>query len=83
MALENEVSNALNETVKIINIEFDALMGSYEYMKDFDIGDECTLEIPEMSLSADARLIGCYEVMKSGQWSMTMEFGTPILRRYL
>lgn len=83
VALENEVSNALNETVKIINIEFDALMGSYEYMKDFDIGDECTLEIPEMSLSADARLIGCYEVMKSGQWSMTMEFGTPILRRYL
>ena len=50
-------------------------------MKDFDIGDECTLEIPEMSLSADARLIGCYEVMKSGQWSMSMEFGTPIIRR--
>lgn len=80
-ALENEASNALNETIKIVNIEFDALSGSYEYMKDFDIGDECTLEIPEMSLSADARLIGCYEVMKSGQWSMSMEFGTPIIRR--
>ena len=81
-ALDNEVVNALYETVKITNIEFDALTGSYEYMKDFDIGDLCTLEIPEMSLSADARLIGCYEVMKSGQWSMSMEFGTPILRRY-
>ena len=80
-ALDNEASNALNETIKIVNIEFDALSGSYEYMKDFDIGDECTLEIPEMSLSADARLIGCYEVMKSGQWSMSMEFGTPIIRR--
>lgn len=80
-ALDNEIENALNETVKVVNVEFDALMGSYEYMQDFEIGDLCTIEIPEMSLSADARLIGCYEVMKSGQWSMSMEFGTPIIRR--
>lgn len=80
-ALDNEIENALNEAVKVVNVEFDALAGSYEYMQDFDIGDLCTLEIPEMSLSADARLIGCYEVMKSGQWSMSMEFGTPIIRR--
>ena len=55
--------------------------GSYEYMTDFDLGDLCSIEIPEINLSAHARLIGCYEVMKSGQWSMTMEFGTPIILR--
>ena len=70
----------MSENAKIVNMEFDASSGSYEYMKDFDIGDECTIEIPKMYLSADARLIGCYEVMKSGQWSMTMEFGTPIIK---
>lgn len=78
-ALENEGMNELNSKVKIINVEFDAMEGSYEYMADFDIGDLCSIEIPEMSLSAEARLIGCYEVIKSGQWTMTMEFGTPIL----
>lgn len=80
IALDNEALNALQNRVKIVNLEFDASAGSYEYMKDFDIGDECTVEVHEMHLSADARLIGCYEVMKSGQWSMTMEFGTPIIK---
>lgn len=78
-ALDNEASNALAEHIRTINVEFDAMEGSYEYMKDFDLGDLCSIEIPEMSLSAQARLIGCYEVMKSGQWIMTMEFGTPII----
>lgn len=80
LALENEALNKMSENAKIVNMEFDASSGSYEYMRDFDIGDECTIEIPKMYLSADARLIGCYEVMKSGQWSMTMEFGTPIIK---
>lgn len=80
-ALDNEASNALTECIKTINVEFDAMEGSYEYMTDFDLGDKCSIEIPEMGLSAQARLIGCHEVMKSGQWTMTMEFGTPIILR--
>lgn len=79
-ALDNEAVNALDKTPVIINVEFDAAAGSYEYMKDFDIGYKCSIEIAKMSLSADARLIGCYEVMKSGKWIMTMEFGEPILK---
>lgn len=66
--------------IRTLNVEFDALVGSYEYMQDFDIGDICNLEIPEVGISANIRLIGCYEVIKSGSWSLTMEFGTPILK---
>lgn len=80
-ALDNEAANSLTDRIKTVNVEFDAMEGSYEYMKDFDLGDLCSIEIPEMSLSAQARLIGCYEVMKSGQLTMTMEFGTPIILR--
>lgn len=80
IAMDDEALNKLQNTAKIVNLEFDASSGSYEYMKDFDIGDECTIEIEKMHLSANARLIGCHEVMKSGQWSMTMEFGTPIIK---
>lgn len=81
LALENEAINGLGDYPKTINVEFDAIEGSYEYMVDFDIGDLCNIEIPEVNFSAQARLIGCYEVMKSGKWTMTMEFGTPIIIR--
>lgn len=79
-ALENEALTFLEETVRITNVEFDTSAASYEYMKDFDIGDKCTLEIPEMHLSLDARIVACYEVAKSGQWTMSLEFGTPIIK---
>lgn len=78
-AMDAEGLNELKNYIKVINMEFDAMAGSYEYMEDFDLGDLCTIEIDTMKLSAKARLIGCYEVMKSGEWTMTMEFGTPLI----
>ena len=80
-ALEAEGKADLVNRVKLINVEFDAMEGSYEYMSDFDIGDKCNIEIPEVNISADAILIGCYEVIKSGTHNLTLEFGTPIVRR--
>lgn len=67
--------------IRTINVTFDSMEGSYEYMQDFDLGDVCNIEIPEIGISAEARLIGCYEVVKDGVWSMSMEFGTPILKK--
>ncbi len=80
-ALDTEGYNELQNHIKTINVEFDAMEGSYEYMQDFDLGDKCSVEIHKMDLSLDARLIGCYEVMKAGKWTMTMEFGTPIIKK--
>lgn len=77
-AMDAEGQTELLETIKLINIEFDAIAGSYEYGVDFNLGDLCSVEIVNMGLTADVRLIGCYEVMKEGTWSMSMEFGTPI-----
>lgn len=72
--------NALSEKVKKINIDFTAITGSYEYRKDFDLGDKCSIQIPEINLNADAILIGCYEVIKQGVNTLTLEFGEPILK---
>lgn len=77
-AMDQEGYTELLETIKEINIEFDAIAGSYEYGVDFDLGDLCSVEIVNMGLTADVRLIGCYEVMKEGTWTMSMEFGTPM-----
>lgn len=80
-ALISEGHTELNERIKTVNVEFDAMEGSYEYMIDFDLGDKCNVEIPEMEISANAVLIGCYEVIKKGIWSLTLEFGTPVMKR--
>lgn len=66
---------------RTMNFEFDAMTGSYVYMQDFDIGDICSIEIAEVGISVNARLIGCYEVIKGNVWSLTLEFGTPIVKR--
>lgn len=82
MALEGEGRSEKNSNwTRTMNVEFNALVGSYEYMQDFDIGDVCNIEINEVGISANVRLIGCYEVIKSGSWSLTLEFGTPIIKR--
>jgi hypothetical protein len=81
-AMEAEGRSEKNSSwTRTMNVEFDAVSGSYEYMQDFDLGDICSVEIQEVGVSADARLIGCYEVIKQGVWTLTMEFGTPIIKR--
>ena len=80
-ALISEGNSELNDWIKTVNVEFDAMEGSYEYMDDFDLGDKCNIEITEMDISANAVLIGCYEVIKKGIWSLTLEFGTPVMKR--
>lgn len=79
-ALRSEGHTELLDRVKTVNVEFDAMEGSYEYMVDFDLGDICSIEIPEIGISMDAVLIGCFEVIKKGTWSLTLEFGTPIIK---
>jgi hypothetical protein len=78
-ALENEAHLEILKRTKTVSVEFDALVGSYEYMTDFNLGDKCNVEIPEIGFYADSRLIGCYEVIKNGAHALTLEFGTPII----
>lgn len=79
--VKDEAFGVLNgDYPKLVNVTFDAMESSYTYMEDFDLGDVCSVEIPEMGISADARIIGCYEVIKDGKWEMTLEFGEPILQ---
>lgn len=70
----------LQDHVKTIKVDFDAMQGSYTYKEDFDIGDKCSIEINEIGLSADAVLIGCYEVISKGVWTLELEFDTPTIK---
>lgn len=76
-AILAEGREELTNHIKTISLEFDVMQGSYEYLEDFDLGDKCSIELAELHLSADAVLVGCYEVIKQGVWTLTMEFGAP------
>lgn len=64
------------------NIEFQIYRGSYQYMIDYDLGDLISVEISEIGLSLDARIISCYEVVKEGVWELTLEIGTPLIKTF-
>lgn len=76
-----------NEVVKNYadkqNIEFKIYRGSYKYMEDYDLGDLISVEISEIGLSVDARIVACYEVVKKGVWELTLEIGTPLRVNYV
>lgn len=65
------------------NIEFKIYRGSYKYMEDYDLGDLISIEINEIGLSVDARIVACYEVVKKGVWELTLEIGTPLRVNYI
>ena len=79
-ALDDESRNRLSDCEKTFNIEFDVESGSYVYMQDFDLGDKCDIEVSGVVMM-EARLIACYEVIKEGEWSMSLEFGTPLIKK--
>ena len=80
-AVMSDAKSALASYTDVYNFDFDAEFGSYEYLEDFDLGDLVSVTVPEIGLSADARIVACYEVVKNGVWSMSIEVGTPIIRK--
>ena len=78
-ALSQEGHNELLEHKNILSINFDTIIGSYEYINDFDLGDLCSIEITDFNLSADAVLTSIYEVIKKGQHILNLEFEYYVL----
>ena len=81
LAVLQASTNLLSDSQDKLNLSFEIFNGSYEYMIDFDLGDIVSVEIPEMNLSVNAQIIGCYEVIQGGVWNIDIEFGTPLRRR--
>ena len=74
-------STRLHELEDLLNVQFDFVNSSYNYMEDFDLGDIISIDIPEIEISMDAQIVACHEVVRSGVWTLTMEVGTPIIRK--
>lgn len=72
----------LLEHVATKNITVNVSTSTYEYLKDFDIGDIADVIIEDLELSFKARIIGIYEVWKAGKYSIELEFGDKIYTDY-
>lgn len=70
----------LNEYVAVTNIAFDVDLESYEYMKDWDLGDKVTVIIEDINLVLEARIISAYEVYKDNRLELSVEFGNQKIR---
>ena len=81
LAVAADAALALYDKKDKFNVELELNKGSYRYMEDFDLGDKITIEVPEMKLSINAQIICCFEVVKEGTWSVSIEIGTPLLRK--
>lgn len=75
------VQELKNSYSKKLNVEFDVLTDSYEYLEDFDLGDKCTVMIPELNLELSARIISIHEVGSKGDYKISIEFGDEIVVR--
>lgn len=78
-ALYDEGETKLNSHKMTISFDFDIVTGdldgnTYKYLEDFDLGDICSIEVPEVQISESAVLSKCYEVISNGAWSMTVDF---------
>ena len=73
-ALHAEGHEDLITNKRTMSFDFDAITGSYEYGEDFDLGDKCSLSVPEIGVNTAAVLSSCEEVIKKGTWSLTLEF---------
>lgn len=82
LAAMEDATTILDNYTDKQNIEFQIYRGSYEYMKDYDLGDLISIQINEIGLSLDARIIACYEVVKRGAWELTLEIGTPLIKSF-
>lgn len=76
-----DASTVLQDKGDIINMEFDFVNSSYDYMIDYDLGDIVSINIPDIGINIDTQIVACHEVIKNGTWSMSIEVGDILRKR--
>lgn len=72
----------LEEYKRIINIDFNVIGDTFEYMNDYDLGTKCDVIINDIELAVEARIIAIYEVFKEGKHTIELEVGDKIITEY-
>ena len=76
-----DAATILQDKGDIINMEFDFVNSSYDYMIDYDLGDIVSINIPDIGINVDTQIVACHEVIKNGTWNMSIEVGDILRKR--
>ena len=68
---------------KVETVEADVLQETFFYLKDYDIGDICTIIFDSVKKSFSARIIEIQEVFRKNQTEIKLIFGTPRKQKYI
>ena len=71
----------LSKYMSVQNVTFKVNSKSYEYLKDYDLGDKCDIIINDIGVALEARIITIYEVWKNNTHQLTLEFGNQKIKR--
>lgn len=74
-ALEQEALEKLADAVKVIDIDVDNF-GAVGYRHDFDLGDKVTVNLEDIGLSLETRIVEVNEVFKDSGHTVQLGFGT-------
>jgi hypothetical protein len=81
--LREKAINKAADYVNIENIEFDAVAsGSFEYLRDYDLGDKCDIILNDLQRSYEARIIEVLETWSKNVHRVTLVFGDKIPTLY-
>lgn len=74
-ALEQAAAEKLQECSRVVEVDLDNY-GSTGYMTDFDLGDLVTLQVEDVGLDLDARIVEVSEVFKPSGHTVSLGFGS-------
>ena len=69
---------ALEKYTDITNVQFETINRGLQYLVDYDLGDRCDIILDSIHESYTVRITEIEEVFKSGQHSVTLQFGDKV-----
>lgn len=79
-ALRQRGLEKLLEYQVIENVVLKPKGDSYEYLKDFDLGDRCDCVIEDLKKLIQIRIVAVHEVIKNGEHSIELEIGNQTMK---
>ena len=74
-SLRQRGAEKLLEHQPIQNVEVDVTAGTFQYLRDFDLGDKVDVAVRELGLAMEARIVSVREVFKSNGHRVTLTLG--------
>lgn len=81
--LRNQAKLEMLNHWKQETINIDVLQNTFYYLKDYDLGDTCTIVVDDIEQMFTARIMEVKEVWRKNAIEIQLVFGTPFKQKYV